>query len=259
MTEAIGQMFCEGSRRLRRTALCLKTCRSTGTTCPRWRMSVVRWPVARPPANYFRQAIFTIKPRSLPYSRDGGRLQRRLVLFWQRRATSLPFHRACFMRRGIATSSSVLVLFLDKDHPVAEGIRQPSVTNGQGAKRLDEILDCVATRLVGHQTPEQLQISSTLTNLITQSEARLCDVAEELGYSPDGFTRSFCRWVGTTPAKYRIAHRLTMARSMIRQGAMLAEVAFATGFSDQSHLGRCFLRAFGTTPAAYRAGLVAMT
>jgi AraC-like DNA-binding protein len=155
--------------------------------------------------------------------------------------------------------SSVLVLFLDKNHPVARGIRQPSVTNGQGAKRLDEILDCVATRLVGRQTSEQLQMPSTLTNLITQNESSLRDVAEKLGYSPDGFSRSFCRSVGTTPAKYRIAHRLTMARLMIREGAMLADAAFAIGFSDQSHLGRRFLRAFGTTPAAYRSGLLALT
>jgi len=155
--------------------------------------------------------------------------------------------------------SSVLVLFLDKNHPVAKGIGQPSVTNGQGARRLDEILDCVATRLGGYQTPDQLQMSSTLTNLITETESSLRDVAEKLGYSPDGFTRAFSRWVGTTPAKYRIAHRLTIARSMIREGAMLADVAFATGFSDQSHLGRCFLRAFGTTPAAYRSGLLALT
>jgi AraC-like DNA-binding protein len=156
-------------------------------------------------------------------------------------------------------TSSVFVLFLDKDHPVARGIRQPSVANGQGAKQLGEILDCVATRLVGHQTPEQLQMSSTLTSLITQNGSSLREVAEKLGYSHDGFTRSFCRCVGTTPAKYRIAHRLTMARSMIRDGAMLADAAFAAGFSDQSHLGRCFLRAFGTTPAAYRSGLLALT
>jgi AraC-like DNA-binding protein len=155
--------------------------------------------------------------------------------------------------------SSVLVLFLDKDHPAAEGIRRPSVTNGGGARRLDEILDCVATRVVRHPAPEQFQMSSTLTNLITQNQSSLREVAEKLGYSPDGLTRLFCRWVGTTPARYRIAHRLTMARSMIRQGAMLADVAFATGFSDQSHLGRCFLRAFGTTPAAYRSGVLALT
>ncbi|HXO73464.1 MAG TPA: AraC family transcriptional regulator [Bradyrhizobium sp.] len=162
-----------------------------------------------------------------------------------------------FHAPGNSDKSSVLVLFLDKDHPVARGIRRPSVTNGQGAKHLDEILDRVATRMAGHQTTKQLQMSSMLTNLVTQDESSLRDVAETLGYSHDGFTRAFCRCVGTTPAKYRIAHRLTMARSMIREGAMLADAAFATGFSDQSHLGRCFLRAFGTTPAAYRSGLLA--
>jgi hypothetical protein len=111
-------------------------------------------------ANYFRQAIFTIKPRSLPYSRDGDRLQRRLVLFGQRRETSLPFPSCMFHAPRNSDESSVPVLFLDKDHPVAKGIRQASVTNGLGAKRLDEILDCVATRLVGHETPEQAAMHS---------------------------------------------------------------------------------------------------
>ena len=78
---------------------------------------------------------------------------------------------------------------------------------------------------------EQFQASSTLTKLITRDEASLRNVAEKLGFSPDGFTRSFHRCVGTTPAKYRVAHRLAKARSMIRSGAMLADVAFATGFS----------------------------
>ena len=152
--------------------------------------------------------------------------------------------------------SSVLVLFLDPHHPVARGIRQPSVTNALSARRLEDILDCVATRLAAQKTPEQFQASSTLTKLITRDEASLRNVAEKLGFSPDGFTRSFHRCVGTTPAKYRVAHRLAKARSMIRSGAMLADVAFATGFSDQSHLGRCFLRAYGTTPAAYKSGLL---
>jgi AraC-like DNA-binding protein len=217
----------------------------------------VRWLIARPPANYFRQAIFTIKLVAVfagwrSFATPFGTLRAEA-------GDILAIPSGMFHTPRNSDESSVLVLFLDKDHPVAKGIRQPSVTNGQGAERLDEILDCVATRLVGHQTPEQLQMRSTLTNLITQDESSLRDVAEKLGYSPDGFTRSFCRWVGTTPAKYRIAHRLTMARSMIREGAMLADVAFATGFSDQSHLGRCFLRAFGTTPAAYRSGLLALT
>jgi transcriptional regulator GlxA family with amidase domain len=95
-----------------------------------------------------------------------------------------------------------------------------------------------------------------LREVITQDNSSMGDIAEKYGYSPDGFIRLFCKLVGTTPAKYRIAHRLTVARSMIRGGATLADAAFAAGFADQSHLGRCFLRAYGTTPAAYRVGLL---
>jgi len=155
----------------------------------------------------------------------------------------------------MSDKSSVFVVFLDKDHPIANGIREPSVTGGQRAKYLNEILDRVASRLVNNRMPEQFQLSSTLTELVTHANSSVHEIAAALGYSTDGFIRSFSKWVGTTPGKYRIAHRLTTARLMIREGATPADAAFAAGFSDQSHLGRCFLRAFGTTPAAYRAGL----
>ena len=151
--------------------------------------------------------------------------------------------------------SSVLILFVDNDHPVVRGVHRPFVTDGNGARRVEDIFDRVAEWSAREAVPEQLRISSTLTKLVAQHDVSISELAEQFGYSPDGFIRSFCRSVGTTPGKYRIAHRLTVARSMIRQCGSLADIAFATGFADQSHLGRCFLRAFGTTPAAYRAGL----
>ena len=42
---------------------------------------------------------------------------------------------------------------------------------------------------------------------------------------------------------------------MIRNGQELAQVAAATGFSDQPHLTRVFKSHIGVTPAVYRAGL----
>src|SRR5579864_1191756 len=117
----------------------------------------------------------------------------------------------------MSDKSSVFVLFLDNDHPIAQGIREPSVTGGQGAKHLKEILDRVASGLVSSQMPEQSQQSSTLTELMTHANSSVGEVAAALGYSTDGFIRSFSKWVGTTPGKYRIAHRLTTARSMIRE------------------------------------------
>jgi len=154
----------------------------------------------------------------------------------------------------MSDKSSVVVLFLDNDHPISQRIRRPSVAHGQGARRLEDILDLVASRLVSDRVAERRERSSMLTEFIMRDNSNIGDIAEKYGYSPDGFIRLFCKTVGTTPAKYRIAHRLTMARSMIRDGATLADAALAAGFADQSHLGRCFLRAYGTTPAAYRTG-----
>ena len=48
--------------------------------------------------------------------------------------------------------------------------------------------------------------------------------------------------------------RLDRARRLLAQGVAPAEAAAATDFSDQSHLGRLFREAYGTTPARYAAG-----
>jgi AraC-like DNA-binding protein len=50
----------------------------------------------------------------------------------------------------------------------------------------------------------------------------------------------------------RLADRLMNARSQLKKGGTVADVAYATSFADQSHFGRLFLRAYGATPGAYR-------
>jgi transcriptional regulator GlxA family with amidase domain len=77
-------------------------------------------------------------------------------------------------------------------------------------------------------------------------------MATRLGYSTDGFIRAFRRQFGMTPAAYRLAHRLAQARSHLKRGHAVADVAYAASFADQSHLGRHFRRAYGATPGAYR-------
>ncbi|HBT69535.1 MAG TPA: AraC family transcriptional regulator [Agrobacterium sp.] len=84
---------------------------------------------------------------------------------------------------------------------------------------------------------------------------RLIDLAQEAGMSQFRFLRSFSKATGLTPHSYLLQRRLHLARDALAKGAPPADVAFSTGFSDQSHLNRLFVRQFGVTPAAYRAAV----
>lgn len=56
-----------------------------------------------------------------------------------------------------------------------------------------------------------------------------------------------------TPHAYQVQRRLLLARGWIRAGATLADAAAAGGFSDQSHMTRLFVRAYGLSPGRYAA------
>lgn len=78
-------------------------------------------------------------------------------------------------------------------------------------------------------------------------------MARRAGMTREGFTRRFTRQHGVPPHAFSLLGRLNEARRLLRAGEPIAGVAADTGFTDQSHLGRCFRRAFGVTPGRYRA------
>ena len=71
------------------------------------------------------------------------------------------------------------------------------------------------------------------------------------GLSRWELSRQFRAALGTSPHRYLVLRRLDRARALIRGGVTLAETASATGFADQSHLTRHFLRAYGVTPGRW--------
>ncbi|MDQ1197890.1 AraC family transcriptional regulator [Agrobacterium sp. SORGH_AS 787] len=81
-----------------------------------------------------------------------------------------------------------------------------------------------------------------------QMQFSLAELAAEAGMSRFRFLRAFSSVTGLTPHSYLMQRRLHMARQALAKGDAPAEAALASGFCDQSHLNRVFVRHFGTTP-----------
>lgn len=79
------------------------------------------------------------------------------------------------------------------------------------------------------------------------------DLCRLAGLSKSTLLRTFTRATGATPYRYLENLRVAEARRLLAQGVSPAEAALRTGFSDQSHLTRCFGRYMGVPPGVYQA------
>jgi AraC-like DNA-binding protein len=106
----------------------------------------------------------------------------------------------------------------------------------------------------GHRAEMPTARIDRAASLPTDSSEPVSQIAARMGMSREGFSRMFARRAGMPPHAFRLMSRLNQARTLLRAGEAIACVAAETGFADQSHLGRRFRQAFGTTPGRYRAG-----
>jgi len=81
----------------------------------------------------------------------------------------------------------------------------------------------------------------------------LAALAAIAGLSLYHFARAFKQSAGVTPHHYLVQRRVERAQEMLaRTSLSLSEIAFATGFSDQSHFARHFRQMLGVTPGQFR-------
>jgi AraC-like DNA-binding protein len=79
----------------------------------------------------------------------------------------------------------------------------------------------------------------------------LADLARESGLSRFQVLRGFVRATGLTAHAYILQRRIAAARRLIAQGRPLTQAALESGFADQSHMTRMFVRTYGISPGAY--------
>ncbi|BAL24908.1 AraC family transcriptional regulator [Azoarcus sp. KH32C] len=78
------------------------------------------------------------------------------------------------------------------------------------------------------------------------------DLAAVAGLSPFHFLRRFQAQHHATPQQMLMALRLHAAKRLLAAGEAPAQIAAATGLTDQAHLTRAFVRRYGVTPARYQ-------
>lgn len=78
------------------------------------------------------------------------------------------------------------------------------------------------------------------------------DMAQSIGMSPYHMIRRFKDACGLTPHQFQIQCRVRKAQKLLEEGKSVTEVAYATGFCDQSHFDRCFHKIVRLTPSQYK-------
>ena len=79
-------------------------------------------------------------------------------------------------------------------------------------------------------------------------------LARAANLSPAHFSREFRRAFGETPHQYLLTRRLERAAALLRNtDRSIAEICFAVGLRSLGSFTTSFGRAYGVSPAAYRA------
>jgi AraC-like DNA-binding protein len=103
--------------------------------------------------------------------------------------------------------------------------------------------------------PAAVRLSREYLEEHAAEQVTLQALARIAGLSAFHLCRVFATAVGMPPHAYQTQARVRRARSLLRSGLPISQVAAATGFSDQAHLTRHFKRIVGLTPGRYVADL----
>ena len=99
--------------------------------------------------------------------------------------------------------------------------------------------------------PEKLLMPQAGSTAETASRS-VASLAREAGMRRESYSRAVRRTQGLPPNACMHCLRLELGRRLLRSGKSIAEAALASGYADQSHFHRMFLRYFAATPGCYR-------
>jgi len=103
--------------------------------------------------------------------------------------------------------------------------------------------------------PEVEQLRHLLLENLHRPGYSVGDAMAMLGCSPDHARRLFLKATGTAPTTYLAQLRISSAKRLLAEGALVREVAEQVGLPDAYYFSRVFRRHAGMSPSEYLASL----
>ena len=131
----------------------------------------------------------------------------------------------------------------------------PHSREGQAASSFSgqASLTCWPPRTRGGLRPRALKRVREYIETHLEDNITIQVLAEIVGLSMFHFARAFKESEGLSPHAYLIQCRVRRVQELLANTNLpLAEIAMASGFSDQSHCTRRFRERMGITPSNYR-------
>ncbi len=133
-----------------------------------------------------------------------------------------------------------------------EAMERKNILGDEGISRY--LMSNLDSELAMVDTPPPLvgKAKKAIAQCLSEGAPRMSDIAKGLGLSARSFHRRLAEH-GLNFQTLAEETRRELAEGLLRdEQYSLAEVAFLTGFSEQSSFTRAFKRWLGTTPASYR-------
>lgn len=131
-------------------------------------------------------------------------------------------------------------------------LAQPNILGDEGISRyLISHLDAELSEIAG-ESPLVARAKDAIAQALNEGAPKMADIARGLGLSARSFHRRLSEH-GMSFQTLTEDTRRDLAEGLLRdERHSLAEIAFLTGFSEQSSFTRAFKRWVGMTPASYR-------
>lgn len=109
---------------------------------------------------------------------------------------------------------------------------------------------------VSYTVNKSINLARKILESSSDRNISLDQLSKQISFSKYHFIRIFKEQVGLTPHRFLMQNRVRKAQHLLETDMPITEVAFASGFYDQSHFNKWFKKIIGLTPSEYLSAIM---